>query len=113
MAFGSSKSTSSTNEADTTASGVSTAHTQEDLEQTNPDDFEEMDLHWEMAILTIRARRFMKRTCRNLDLNGRRIGFDKTKVECLTVIKMATLQENAELQGIKTIEVESMEEQLS
>nr|GEV54341.1 uncharacterized mitochondrial protein AtMg00810-like [Tanacetum cinerariifolium] len=51
----------------------------EDLEQIDPDDLEEMDLHWEMAILTRRARRFMKRTCRSLDMNGRRIGFDKTK----------------------------------
>nr|GEU61112.1 ribonuclease H-like domain-containing protein [Tanacetum cinerariifolium] len=29
----------------------------EDLEQINPDDLEEIDLHWEMAMLTIRARR--------------------------------------------------------
>nr|GEX64908.1 ribonuclease H-like domain-containing protein [Tanacetum cinerariifolium] len=81
MAFVSSNITSSTNEADTTASGVSTAHTQEDLEKIDPDDLEEMDLRWEMAMLTIRARRFMKRTARNLDLNVRRIGFDKSKVE--------------------------------
>nr|GEX25593.1 hypothetical protein [Tanacetum cinerariifolium] len=67
----SSKSTSSTNEADTTASEVGTAHTQE-----------EMDLHWEMAMLTIRARRFMKRTGMSLDMNGRRIGFDNIKVKC-------------------------------
>nr|GEV04697.1 hypothetical protein [Tanacetum cinerariifolium] len=37
--------------------GVSTTHTQEDLEQIDPDDLEEIDLHWEMAMLTIRARR--------------------------------------------------------
>nr|GEW16094.1 hypothetical protein [Tanacetum cinerariifolium] len=54
----------------------------EDQEQIDPDDLEEMDLHWEMAMLTIRARRFMKRTGGNLDINGRRIGFDKSKVEC-------------------------------
>ncbi|GJX07645.1 hypothetical protein Tco_0195577, partial [Tanacetum coccineum] len=35
---------------------------QEDLEQLHPDDLEEMDLQWEMAMLTIRARRFIKRT---------------------------------------------------
>nr|GEW91423.1 reverse transcriptase domain-containing protein [Tanacetum cinerariifolium] len=29
----------------------------EDLEQIHPDDLEEMDLHWEIAMLTIRARR--------------------------------------------------------
>ncbi|GJW95668.1 putative ribonuclease H-like domain-containing protein [Tanacetum coccineum] len=41
-----------------------------------------MDLQWEMAMLTIRARRFIKRTCRKLDVNGQRVGFDRSKVEC-------------------------------
>nr|GFA53246.1 hypothetical protein [Tanacetum cinerariifolium] len=49
----------------------------EDREQIDPDDLEEMDLHWEMAMLTIRARRFIKRTGRNLDINGQKIGFDR------------------------------------
>ncbi|GJX10147.1 ribonuclease H-like domain-containing protein [Tanacetum coccineum] len=55
---------------------------QEDLEQIDLDDLEEMDLQWEMAMLTIRARRFIKRTGRKLDVNGQRVGFDRTKVEC-------------------------------
>nr|GFD31449.1 hypothetical protein [Tanacetum cinerariifolium] len=29
----------------------------DDLEKIDPDDLEEMDLHWNMAMLTIRARR--------------------------------------------------------
>ncbi|GJR51587.1 putative ribonuclease H-like domain-containing protein [Tanacetum coccineum] len=41
-----------------------------------------MDLQWEMAMLTIRARRFIKRTGRKLDVNGQRVGFDRSKVEC-------------------------------
>ncbi|GJY06277.1 hypothetical protein Tco_0373331, partial [Tanacetum coccineum] len=116
LAFVSSNNTNSnnnisTNEADNTAYGVSTAHTQssptsgdnlsdavicaflashpnspqisrEDLEQIDPDDLEEMDLQWEIAMLTIRARRFIKRTCRQLDVNGQRVGFHKSKVEC-------------------------------
>ncbi|GJR11983.1 hypothetical protein Tco_0794635 [Tanacetum coccineum] len=45
-------------------------HSQEDLEQLHPDDLEEMDLQWEMAMLTIRARRFIKRTGKKLDING-------------------------------------------
>nr|GEY23184.1 hypothetical protein [Tanacetum cinerariifolium] len=45
----------------------------EDLEQINPDDLEEMDLHWGMAMLTIRARRFIKITGRNLDINGYKV----------------------------------------
>ncbi|GJY93706.1 hypothetical protein Tco_0509488 [Tanacetum coccineum] len=107
----STNSNSSTNEADNTSYGVSAAHTQsnptsgdnlsdavicaflasqpnslqlsqEDLEQIDPDDLEEMDLQWEMAMLTIRARRFIKRTGRKLDVNGQRVGFDRSKVEC-------------------------------
>ncbi|GJU91323.1 reverse transcriptase domain-containing protein [Tanacetum coccineum] len=54
----------------------------EDLEQIDPDDLEEMDLQWEMAMMTIRARRFIKRTGRKLDVNGQRVGFDRSKVEC-------------------------------
>ncbi|GJV49341.1 putative ribonuclease H-like domain-containing protein [Tanacetum coccineum] len=46
------------------------------------DDLEEIDLQWEMAMLTIRARRFIKRTGRKLDVNGQRVGFDRSKVEC-------------------------------
>ncbi|GKF50845.1 ribonuclease H-like domain-containing protein, partial [Tanacetum coccineum] len=55
---------------------------QEDLEQIDPDDLKEMDLQWEMVMLTIRARRFIKRIGRKLDLNGQRVRFDRSKVEC-------------------------------
>ncbi|GKC13231.1 putative ribonuclease H-like domain-containing protein [Tanacetum coccineum] len=79
--------TSSTNEAVNTAHGVSTTSTQvnadnidnlsdavicaflasqpnsaqlahEDLQQIHPNDIEEMDLRWQMAMLTMRARRY-------------------------------------------------------
>ncbi|GKB50323.1 hypothetical protein Tco_0901076 [Tanacetum coccineum] len=53
----------------------------EDLEQIDLDDLEEMDLQWEMAMLTIRARRFIKRTGRQLDVNGQRVRFNRSKVE--------------------------------
>ncbi|GJT59557.1 putative ribonuclease H-like domain-containing protein [Tanacetum coccineum] len=53
------------------------------LKQSDPDDLEEIDLKWQMAMLTMRARRFLKKTGRNLGVNGTdTIGFDKTKVEC-------------------------------
>ncbi|GJW73456.1 putative ribonuclease H-like domain-containing protein [Tanacetum coccineum] len=60
---------------------------QEDLEQLHPDDLEEMDLQWEMTMLTIRARRFIKSTGKKLDINGQRVGFDKSKVECFNCHK--------------------------
>ncbi|GKC73812.1 hypothetical protein Tco_1119695 [Tanacetum coccineum] len=42
-----------------------------------------MDLRWQMAMFTMRARRFLKNTRRKLTVNGNEtIGFDKSKVEC-------------------------------
>nr|GEX17271.1 hypothetical protein [Tanacetum cinerariifolium] len=55
----------------------------EDLEQIHPDNLEEMDLKWQMAMLTMRDKRFLKNTGRKLNLNGNEnVAFDKTKVEC-------------------------------
>ncbi|GJR09397.1 retrovirus-related pol polyprotein from transposon TNT 1-94 [Tanacetum coccineum] len=55
----------------------------EDLQQINPHDLEEMDLRWQMSMLTMRARRFLKNIGRMLSVNGNEtIGFDKSKVEC-------------------------------
>jgi hypothetical protein len=34
----------------------------QDMDYIDPDDLEEIDLKWPMAMLTIRARRFLKRT---------------------------------------------------
>nr|GEU92133.1 hypothetical protein [Tanacetum cinerariifolium] len=55
----------------------------DDLKQIDADDLEEMDLKWQMAILTIRARRFLQRTGRNLRANRHTsLGFDMSKVKC-------------------------------
>nr|GEW59190.1 hypothetical protein [Tanacetum cinerariifolium] len=55
----------------------------EDLQQIYPDDLEEMDLRWNIIVLTMRARRLLKNTGRKLDMaNKERIGFEKSKVEC-------------------------------
>nr|GEY20127.1 hypothetical protein [Tanacetum cinerariifolium] len=60
----------------------------EDLQQIHPDDLEEMDLRWNIAMLNIRARRFLKNTGRKLDMaNKERIGFDKSKVKCFNCHK--------------------------
>ncbi|GJS37348.1 ribonuclease H-like domain-containing protein, partial [Tanacetum coccineum] len=48
----------------------------------------EMDLRWQMAMLTIRARRFLKNTGRKFSVNGiETIRFDKSKVECYNCYK--------------------------
>nr|GEW40703.1 hypothetical protein [Tanacetum cinerariifolium] len=47
------------------------------------DDLEEMDLRWQMAMLTMRARRFLPKTGINLGANEpTSMGFDMSKVEC-------------------------------
>ncbi|GKC05881.1 hypothetical protein Tco_0997491 [Tanacetum coccineum] len=62
----------------------------EDLQQIHPYDMEEMDLRWQMAMLTMRARRFLKNTRRKLTVNDNKtIGFDKSKVECYNCHKRA------------------------
>nr|GEV41326.1 hypothetical protein [Tanacetum cinerariifolium] len=54
----------------------------EDLKQIDADDLEEMDLKWQMAMLTMRARRFLQRTGRNLGANETNaIGFDMFKAD--------------------------------
>ncbi|GJY44564.1 ribonuclease H-like domain-containing protein [Tanacetum coccineum] len=111
VAFVSSENTRSTNEAVNTAHEVSTASSQgqassstyaddvmfsffanqsnspqldnEDLEQIDTDDLEEIDLKWQVAMLTMRVKRFLKKTGKNLNFNGKEtVGFAKTKVEC-------------------------------
>nr|GEV30515.1 retrovirus-related Pol polyprotein from transposon TNT 1-94 [Tanacetum cinerariifolium] len=55
----------------------------DDLKQIDVDDLEEMDLKWQMAMLTMQARRFLQRTGRNLGSNRTTLmGFDMSNVEC-------------------------------
>nr|GFB38512.1 hypothetical protein [Tanacetum cinerariifolium] len=55
----------------------------DDLKQIDVDDLQEIDLRWQMVMLTMRARRFLKKTGRNLgDNRVTTIGFDISKVEC-------------------------------
>ncbi|GJW79502.1 ribonuclease H-like domain-containing protein [Tanacetum coccineum] len=112
MVFVSSKSTSSTNDV-STAYGVSTSSghnsqregsssytdeltysffanqssspqlDHEDLEQVDEFDLEEMDLKWQVAMISTRLKKFYKKTGRKLHFDAKEpVGFDKTKVEC-------------------------------
>ncbi|GJV70166.1 putative ribonuclease H-like domain-containing protein [Tanacetum coccineum] len=70
------------NEVVNTAYGVSTTSTQVNIANSsnvdNLNDIKEMDLRWQMAMLTIRARRFLKNTRRRLTVNSNdNIGFGK------------------------------------
>nr|GEZ63505.1 ribonuclease H-like domain-containing protein [Tanacetum cinerariifolium] len=53
------------------------------LSKIDADDLEEMDLKWQMAMLTMRARKSLQKTGRNLGVNGpTSMGSDMAKAEC-------------------------------
>ncbi|GJY67762.1 putative ribonuclease H-like domain-containing protein [Tanacetum coccineum] len=55
----------------------------EDLKQLDQDNLEEMDIKWQVAMLSMRVKCFYKKTGRKLIFNGKEpVGFDKAKVEC-------------------------------
>ncbi|GJS79321.1 putative ribonuclease H-like domain-containing protein [Tanacetum coccineum] len=79
LAFLTTTSTSSTNSINT---GSQLVH--EDLEQIHDDDLEEMDLKWNMALLSMRARKFYQRTGRKIIIDGNSTaGYDKSKIALL------------------------------
>ncbi|GKA25194.1 ribonuclease H-like domain-containing protein [Tanacetum coccineum] len=89
VAFVSSDNSSSTNETVNTAHSVPAASTKDQAstasyaDDIDADDLKEMDLKWQVAMLTMRVKRFIKKTGRKLDLNDKEtVGFDKTKFEC-------------------------------
>nr|GEU98646.1 hypothetical protein [Tanacetum cinerariifolium] len=98
MAFISSLNTSSrkgkvhTASVPTASVQVPTASTDikyEDITQIDEDDIEEMDIKWNMALLSVRADRFWKKTGKKITIQGSDVaGFDKSKVECFNYHKM-------------------------
>nr|GEY06979.1 hypothetical protein [Tanacetum cinerariifolium] len=65
----------------------------EDLEQIHEDDLEEIDLKWQLALLSIRARRYFQRTGKKITINeSDTAGYDKTKVLIGATTLMMKLQ---------------------
>ncbi|GKA03248.1 ribonuclease H-like domain-containing protein [Tanacetum coccineum] len=61
----------------------------EDLEQIYEDDLEEIDLKWQLALLSIRTRKFFQKTGKKNTINGSdTAGYDKSKVECFNCHKL-------------------------
>nr|GEW90538.1 hypothetical protein [Tanacetum cinerariifolium] len=61
----------------------------EDINQIDEDDIEEMDIKWNMALLSMRADRFWKKTWKNISIQRTDVaGFDKSNVECFNCQKM-------------------------
>ncbi|GJZ23037.1 ribonuclease H-like domain-containing protein [Tanacetum coccineum] len=95
---------SSTNEVNTDNVQVSIANSTVSTDSTldsianwsdainNPpyeDDLEEIDLKWQLALLSIRARKYYQITGKKITINGSdTAGYDKSKVECFNCHKM-------------------------
>ncbi|GKB45060.1 ribonuclease H-like domain-containing protein [Tanacetum coccineum] len=59
-----------------------------DLEQIDEFDLEEMDLKWQVAMISMRLKKFYKKTRKKLQFDAKEpVGFDKTKVECFNCHK--------------------------
>ncbi|GKE34835.1 ribonuclease H-like domain-containing protein [Tanacetum coccineum] len=55
----------------------------QDLEQIHEDDWEAMDLKWQLFLLSVRAKKYYQKTSKKIFINGNDIaGYDKSKVEC-------------------------------
>nr|GFC84984.1 hypothetical protein [Tanacetum cinerariifolium] len=62
------------------------------LAPIDDDDMEEMDIKWNMALLSMRADKLWKRTRKKISIPGSDVaGFDKSKVECFNCHKMGHL----------------------
>ena len=61
----------------------------EDLEQVDGDDLEEMDIKWQVALLSMRAKKHWQRTGKQITINGNDTArFDKKKVECFNCYRL-------------------------
>ncbi|GKD70256.1 ribonuclease H-like domain-containing protein [Tanacetum coccineum] len=76
----------------TANSSVSTASTHDNtanLKQIHEDDLKEIYLKWQLALLSMRARKYYQRTGKKITINGSdTAGYDKSKVECFNCHKM-------------------------
>ncbi|GJR44801.1 ribonuclease H-like domain-containing protein [Tanacetum coccineum] len=72
----------------------------EDLEQIDEYDLEEIDLKWQVAMISMRLKKFYKKTRRKLHFDAKEpVGFDKTKVECYNCHKTGHFAREYRLKG--------------
>nr|GEU51252.1 ribonuclease H-like domain-containing protein [Tanacetum cinerariifolium] len=84
-----------------------------DSEQIDTDDLEEVDLKWQMAMLTMRVKRFIKKTKRNLNFNGKEtVGFERQRLNVTAATRYVIFLENAGHQEFRGIEMETIQEGL-
>nr|GEW27005.1 hypothetical protein [Tanacetum cinerariifolium] len=66
----------------------------------NDDDIEEMDLKWQVAMISIRIKKFHKRTGRKLQFDTKDpVGFNKTKVKCFNCHKIRHFARDCRAKG--------------
>nr|GEV50946.1 hypothetical protein [Tanacetum cinerariifolium] len=73
-----------------------------DLEQIHEDDLEEMDLKWQLALLSMRAKRFFQKTSKKITINGSdTAGYDKAKVEYFSLnVEDTSSKETMAIDGV-------------
>ncbi|GJV81004.1 ribonuclease H-like domain-containing protein [Tanacetum coccineum] len=77
------KSTASGDFGVSTAGGINQVPSTLCAHDMDGDDLEELDLRWQVAMLTVRVKKFIQRTGRNLDFKEKRpVSLDKSKIEC-------------------------------
>nr|GEV26265.1 retrovirus-related Pol polyprotein from transposon TNT 1-94 [Tanacetum cinerariifolium] len=85
MAFISSSNTSTGKASQSNGSQIK----YEDITQIDEDNIEETDIKWNMALLSMRADRFWKKSGKKITIQGSDVaGFNKSKVECFNCHEM-------------------------
>ncbi|GKE81675.1 ribonuclease H-like domain-containing protein, partial [Tanacetum coccineum] len=73
----------------TQQASMPTTHDDEYLLQIDEDAMEEIDIRWQVAMITARIKKFMRKTGRPIDLKPKNgITFDKSKIECFNCQKL-------------------------
>nr|GEY32705.1 ribonuclease H-like domain-containing protein [Tanacetum cinerariifolium] len=77
-----------------------TASSSSNTQNINDDDLEEMDLKWQVAMISMRIMYFYKRNGRKLQFDTRdTVSFDKTKVECFNCHKIGYFARDCRAKG--------------